>query len=51
MLGAVLLVIVLLAIPPMVLMTGMVVAAVLGETTARDAEARHDGSELIALNR
>jgi hypothetical protein len=51
MLGAIILVVVLLAIPPMVLMTGMVAAAVLGETTARDAEARHEGSELIDLNK
>jgi hypothetical protein len=48
--GAVLIVLALLAIPPMVLMTGMVVAAVLDHSLTRDAEARHEGSELIALN-
>lgn len=51
MLGAVLIVLVILAIPPMILMSGMVVAAVLGHTSTTDAEARHEGSELIQLNR
>jgi hypothetical protein len=51
MLGAIILVVALLAIPPMVLMSGMIAAAVLGESTARDAEARFEGSELIDLNR
>ena len=51
MLGAILIVVALLAIPPMVLMSGMVAAAIIGHTTANDAEARHEGSELIALNR
>ena len=51
MLGAIILVIALLAIPPMILMGGMVVAALLGHTSTDDAEARHAGSELIDLNR
>jgi len=51
MLGAIIIVVALLAIVPLVLMTGMAAAAVLGETTMKDAEARHEGSELIALNR
>lgn len=50
MVGAILIVVVLLAIPPMVLMTGMIAAALLGESSWRDAEARHEGSELIDLN-
>jgi hypothetical protein len=49
--GAVVIVVVLLAIPPMVLMSGMVMAAVLDHVLTDDAEARHEGSELIALNR
>lgn len=51
MLGAILIVVVLLAIPPMILMSGMAVAAVIGQVHTRDAEDRHEGSELIALNR
>ena len=51
MIGGVLIVLVMLAIPPMVLMTGMVIAAVLGQTTTRDAESRFEGSELIELNK
>lgn len=51
MLGAILIVVALLAIPPLVLMIGMAVAAGLGHAAAKDAEARHEGSELIALNR
>ena len=51
MVGPILIVVALLVIPPLVLMTGMAVAAVIGETTVKDAEARHEGSELIALNR
>ena len=51
MLGAIIIVVVLLAIPPLVLMSGMAAAALIGHTAAKDAEARHEGSELIALNR
>jgi hypothetical protein len=49
-LGAIIIVVVLLAFVPIVLMTGMVVAALLGETTVQDAEARFEGSELLDLN-
>lgn len=51
MLGAIIIVVVLLAIPPMVLMTGMVAASALGQILTKDVEAAHEGSELIALNR
>ena len=51
MLGAIIIVVVLLALVPVVLMSGMIVAALLGESTTRDAEARHEGSELVELNR
>ena len=52
MLGAVLIVIVLvLVIPVGVMMSGAVVSAALGWALKDDAEARNEGSELIALNR
>lgn len=51
MLGAIIIVVVLLAIVPVVLMSGMIAAAILGEATTRDAEARHEGSELVELNK
>ena len=51
MLGGIVIVVVLLAIVPVVLMSGMVVAAVLDHVLTTDAEARHEGSELIDLNR
>lgn len=50
MLGAILIVVALLAMVPMVLMTMMAVAGTIGETMARDAETRHEGSELLELN-
>ena len=50
MIAAVLILVALFALPPLVLMTGMVVAAVLGETSARDADARYEGSELLELS-
>ena len=50
--GAILMVIVLvLVIPVAVLVTGAVVAALLGWSLKDDAEARNEGSELIDLNR
>jgi membrane glycosyltransferase len=50
--GAILLVIVLvLVIPVAVCMSGAVVAALLGWSLKEDAEARNEGSELIALNK
>ena len=51
MLGGIVIVVVLLAIPPMVLMSGMALAAVLDHVLTTDAEARHEGSELVDLNK
>jgi hypothetical protein len=50
-LGAIIIVVALLLIPVMVLMTGGIAAALLGFFLKSDAEARHEGSELIELNR
>jgi hypothetical protein len=50
-LGGIVIVVVLLAIVPVVLMSGMVLAAILDHVLTTDAEARHEGSELIDLNR
>lgn len=50
MLGAIVLVVVLLLIPVMVLMTGGIAAAALGFALKSDADARHEGSELVDLN-
>jgi hypothetical protein len=50
-LGAAIIVIVLLLLPVVVLMSGAVGAAVLGTFLTKDAEDRHEGSELIDLNR
>ena len=52
MLGGLIIVIVLVvAIPVAVMMSGAVVAAALGWTLKEDAERSHAGSELIALDR
>jgi len=52
MLGAVLIVVVLLVVIPVgVMMSGAVAAAALGWAIKEDAEARYEGSEVIALNR
>ena len=51
MLGAIILVVALLLIPVMVLMSGGIAAATLGFFLKSDAEARHEGSELIELNK
>lgn len=51
MVGAILIVVVLLAIPVAVCMSGAVAAALLGTTLKADADARHEGSELIDLNK
>ncbi|HKY68776.1 MAG TPA: hypothetical protein VJM49_20480 [Acidimicrobiales bacterium] len=52
MLGAVLMILVLVVVIPVaVMMTGPVIAAALGWALKDDAEARNEGSELIALNR
>lgn len=51
MLGAILIVVALLALPPLILVSGMITAAVLGETGTREAESRFEGSELLELSR
>jgi hypothetical protein len=48
--GAVAIVIVLLLIPVLVLLSGAILSAILGETLTRDAANRHAGSELIELD-
>jgi hypothetical protein len=48
--GAIAIIIVLLAIPVVVLMSGAVASAVLGHFLWKDAETRHEGSELVGLN-
>jgi hypothetical protein len=50
MLGAVILVVFLLAFPIFVGMGTAVIAAILGETLHRDARKRNDASELLELN-
>jgi hypothetical protein len=49
--GVVAIVIVLFLIPVLVLMGGAIASAVLGQVFTADAEARHEGSELVELNR
>jgi len=50
-LGAVIIVVVIVVVLPVAfLMGGAVVAAILGESLRRDAEHRHEGSELVDLN-
>ncbi len=52
MIGAVLMVLALLVVIPVgVLTAGAVAAAVIGTTLKDDAEQRHEGSELLDLNR
>lgn len=51
MLGAAIIIVVLLLLPVVVLMSGAVGAAILGGALTKDAEDRHEGSELIDLNR
>jgi hypothetical protein len=49
--GAVAIVVVLVVvIPVLVLLSGGILAAILGETLTRDADHRHAGSELVELN-
>lgn len=51
MIGVALIVVVLvIAIPVAVLLSGAVVAAIIGFFLRRDADASHEGSELIDLN-
>lgn len=47
--GAIAIVVVLLIIPVVVLMSGAVASAVLGEAMYRDGRARNEGSELLDL--
>ena len=48
--GAIIIVVVLLLIPVLVLMSGAVMSAAIGETMELDAESRHEGSELLDLS-
>ena len=51
MLGALIIVVVLLVvIPVLVMATSPILPAAFGQTLTADAEARHEGSELIELN-
>ena len=51
MVGAIIIVVVLLLlIPVLVLMSGGIASAILGETLERDAEVRDEGSELLDLD-
>lgn len=43
-------VIVMVVMPVLLIMSGTIVAALLGQTAKADAEARHEGSELIDLS-
>ncbi|WP_420451624.1 hypothetical protein [Ilumatobacter sp.] len=49
MLGAIILIVAMLAIPVAVLMTGAAASAGLGEAMRRDGVARHPDSELLEL--
>jgi hypothetical protein len=52
MLGGILMIVVLVVVLPVaVMMSGAVVAAALGWSLKDDAEATHEGSELITLNK
>ena len=48
--GAVAIVIVLLLIPVVVIMSGAVASAILGEALFKDGVARNEGSELLELD-
>jgi hypothetical protein len=47
--GAIAIVLVLLLIPVVVIMSGAVASAILGEALYRDGRARNEGSELLDL--
>ncbi len=47
--GAIALVIVLLVFPVLVIMSGAVASAIIGEVEYRDGRARNEGSELLDL--
>ncbi len=48
--GVVLIVLALLLLPVAVLVSGAVASGILGTLLTKDAEARHEGSELVELN-
>ena len=48
--GAIIIVVVLLLIPVLVLMSGGIMSAVLGQSLEMDAEERNEGSELLDVN-
>ncbi len=48
--GAIVLIVILLAFPVVVGLSTAAIAAVLGHLLWRDAEVRHEGSELLDLN-
>ena len=48
--GAIIIVVVLLLIPVMVLLSGSVMSAILGQTLEIDADDRYAGSELLELD-
>ena len=50
MVGAIIIVVVLLLIPVLVLMSGGIASAILGESLEHDAEVRNEGSELLDLD-
>jgi hypothetical protein len=47
--GAIIIIVVLLLIPVLVLISGAVASAIIGEAMEVDDEARHEGSELLDL--
>jgi hypothetical protein len=49
--GAIAIIVVLLVLPVLVLLGASVAASVLGTLLTRDAANRHEGSELVELNR
>ena len=49
MLGAIILIVAMLAIPVGALMSGAAASAILGEVMRRDGVRRHEGSELLEL--
>lgn len=52
MIGAIVMaVVIVIAIPVSVMMSGAVAAALLGTAATSDAEARYEGSELLDLNK
>jgi hypothetical protein len=48
--GAIIIVVVLLLIPVLVLMSGGVLSAIIGQSFVRDAEVRNEDSELLQLD-